>query len=36
MQNRNLNKEGVGLGLAISKKIAKALKGDLKASSVEG
>lgn len=29
MQNRNLNKEGVGLGLAVSKNIAKALGGDI-------
>ena len=29
MQNRNLNREGVGLGLAVSKKIAKALGGEI-------
>jgi two-component system, sensor histidine kinase len=29
MQNRNLNKEGVGLGLAVCKKLALALNGDI-------
>ena len=29
MQNRNLNKEGVGLGLAVCKKLAHALNGDI-------
>lgn len=29
MQNRNLNKEGVGLGLAVCKKLANALNGDI-------
>jgi C4-dicarboxylate-specific signal transduction histidine kinase len=30
MNNRNLNKEGVGLGLTVSKNISKALGGDIK------
>ena len=29
MQNRNLKKEGVGLGLAVCKKLAHALNGDI-------
>ena len=29
MKNRELNKEGVGLGLTISKNLAKALGGDI-------
>ena len=29
MTNRHLNKEGVGLGLTISKNLAKALGGDI-------
>ena len=29
MENRNLNRDGVGLGLSVSKKIAKALGGDI-------
>ena len=28
-RNRDLNKEGVGLGLTVSKKMAKALGGDI-------
>ncbi|TNV84916.1 hypothetical protein FGO68_gene13997 [Halteria grandinella] len=36
MQNRNLNKEGVGLGLTISMNIANALGGDIKVSSIQG
>jgi signal transduction histidine kinase len=35
-QNRNFNKDGVGLGLAVSKNIAVALGGDLKVQSEEG
>lgn len=34
MANRNLNKEGVGLGLSASQKIAKALHGDITVTSV--
>lgn len=33
MANRNLNREGVGLGLSISSKIAKALEGEILATS---
>eukprot|EP00347_Sterkiella_histriomuscorum_P018473 403345385 len=36
MKNRNLNKEGCGLGLTISKNLSQALGGDLKVSSVLG
>jgi signal transduction histidine kinase len=36
MNHRELNKEGVGLGLAISKNIANALGGDIQAVSVFG
>lgn len=36
MTNRGLNKHGVGLGLSISKKIAKILGGDITVSSVIG
>ena len=36
MQNRNLNKEGVGLGLTISMNIANALGGDIKVNSIQG
>jgi signal transduction histidine kinase len=36
MKNRELNKEGCGLGLNISKKIATALGGDLKVESEFG
>ena len=34
MSNRNLNKEGVGLGLAVSKNIAIALGGDIEVESI--
>lgn len=33
MEDRELNKQGVGLGLSISKKLAHALGGDIKAES---
>jgi signal transduction histidine kinase len=36
MKNRNLNKEGVGLGLAVSKNLAIALGGDILVESTEG
>ena len=36
MENRHLNREGVGMGLTICMKIAKALNGDIKVSSQEG
>ena len=36
MKNRNLNKEGCGLGLTISRNIANALNGDLKVQSEVG
>eukprot|EP00347_Sterkiella_histriomuscorum_P002912 403366314 len=36
MKNRNMNKEGCGLGLTISKNLSKAMGGDLKVSSVVG
>lgn len=36
MKNRELNQEGVGLGLTISKNIAKALGGDISAQSQIG
>ena len=36
MKNRNLNKEGCGLGLTISRNIATALNGDLKVKSEVG
>eukprot|EP00347_Sterkiella_histriomuscorum_P002987 403366034 len=36
MKNRNLNKEGCGLGLTISKNLSQAMGGDLKVSSVLG
>ena len=36
MDNRELNKDGVGLGLTISKNIAQALKGDIEVQSVVG
>jgi signal transduction histidine kinase len=36
MQNRHLNKEGVGLGLAVSNNIVKALGGKIKVSSTVG
>eukprot|EP00347_Sterkiella_histriomuscorum_P004818 403358973 len=36
MKNRNMNKEGCGLGLTISKNLTKAMGGDLKVSSVLG
>jgi signal transduction histidine kinase len=29
MNNRNMNREGVGLGLAVSRNIARALGGDI-------
>jgi len=35
-ENRNCNPEGVGLGLAVSKSIAKALDGDIIVESLEG
>jgi signal transduction histidine kinase len=34
--NRNLNKQGCGLGLMISKKLAEALGGDIVVDSVKG
>ena len=34
--NRDLNKEGVGLGLTISKNLAQALGGEIKVTSEEG
>ena len=36
MDNRQLNEEGVGLGLTISKNIANALEGDIEVQSVVG
>ena len=36
MANRSLNKEGVGLGLAVSRNIARALGGDIIVESCEG
>jgi signal transduction histidine kinase len=36
MDNRELNKDGVGLGLSISKNIANALKGDIEVQSIIG
>ena len=36
MKNRELNSEGVGLGLTISKNLAKALGGDIYASAQIG
>jgi signal transduction histidine kinase len=36
MDNRQLNKEGVGLGLTISRNIAQALGGDIEVQSVVG
>lgn len=36
MQNRGNNKEGVGLGLAVSRNIGRALGGDITVESVEG
>ena len=36
MDNRQLNKEGVGLGLTISRNIAQALGGDIKVKSIIG
>jgi signal transduction histidine kinase len=36
MDNRQLNKEGVGLGLTISRNIAQALSGDIEVQSVVG
>ena len=36
MDNRDLNKEGVGLGLTISKNIAQALGGDIEVQSMVG
>ena len=36
MSNRNLNRDGVGLGLAVSRKIAKALGGDITVESEVG
>lgn len=36
MENRVLNKEGVGLGLAVSRNIARALGGDIFVESTEG
>jgi signal transduction histidine kinase len=36
MDNRELNKEGVGLGLTISKNIAQAMKGDIEVKSLVG
>ena len=36
MVNRSLNKEGVGLGLAVSRNIARALGGDIIVESCEG
>jgi signal transduction histidine kinase len=36
MHNRQLNREGVGLGLAVSRNIAIALGGDITLESVEG
>ncbi len=36
MDNRELNKEGVGLGLTISKNIAQALGGDIEVQSMVG
>ena len=35
-RNRDMNKEGVGLGLTISKNLAKALGGDILVESVTG
>jgi Histidine kinase-, DNA gyrase B-, and HSP90-like ATPase len=35
-KNREFNKEGVGLGLAVSRSIARALGGDIKVQSTEG
>ena len=36
MQNREMNKEGVGLGLTISKNLAKAMGGDITVDSLVG
>lgn len=36
MDHRQLNKDGVGLGLTISRNIAQALGGDIKVKSVVG
>ncbi len=36
MDNRDLNKEGVGLGLTISRNIAQALGGDIEVQSMVG
>ena len=36
MDNRELNKEGVGLGLTISRNIAQALGGDIEVQSMVG
>lgn len=36
MENREYNKEGVGLGLSVSKTIAQALGGDLTVESIPG
>jgi signal transduction histidine kinase len=35
-KNRKLNKQGCGLGLMISKKLAEALGGDISVESVKG
>ena len=36
MDNRHLNKEGVGLGLSLSKNMARALGGDINFKSKKG
>lgn len=36
MDNRHLNKDGVGLGLTVSRNIANALGGDIEVFSEEG